>query len=73
VSLSSLPLHIGGHVEVFFEHEGKQHLVHTSRRCPVCLEPLTGLLTARVSGSEVHARCDKKLPAYQSHIQEVPY
>jgi hypothetical protein len=64
----NLPIHLDGHVDVFFEHEGKQTLVHTSRRCPVCLDPLTGVIVRRASGGDVHAHCDRKLAAYQTHI-----
>jgi len=49
---------VGAHVELFHEDErtGKKLLVHTSRPCKKCGEPLYGVVILE-GGSQVHAIC----------------
>lgn len=63
----SLKLVPTAHVELFKRDErtGKQVLVHTSRPCPVCRQPIDGIepVVPASGNQQVHARCRVRLGA----------
>jgi hypothetical protein len=71
-TLSDLGVQLSAHVDVFKDEGGEQHLVHTSRPCPVCGDRLLGAVVP-IPGSlgQVHLRCKPRLPALEP-VKEVP-
>ena len=53
---------LGAHVELFKRDErtGKQVLVHTSRPCAVCGQPVEEGLVVPQDGRFVHPRCRRR-------------
>lgn len=53
---------VGAHVELFKRDEatGKQMLVHTSRGCSACGQPVEGVVIPDGDGRFMHPNCRKK-------------